>query len=305
MDHYRWLRSDGSPNFSEHVYKDFTELELLARRPAITVWPSSTILNALETMTKYYRSLLVARGPRLEGLLLSTHLVNYLGGGELHEIVARRHNYNIFSALEKEVVSSIMERRPAVASTRDKFVDALATMAVTGYGILPVVDEDGNIYGVLTEHDVLRYLAKAVPRGLGIRATEAMSSPVFTVEAKATLAEAMRRMIAMGFRRLPVLEDNEVVGMLTSMDVVRYFGSHRAFEATQSGDIREATSVKVEELMTRDLAYVRDDADLGDAVAKMLERGVSSVLVVGDSMELKGIITERDVIYFLASRPIA
>jgi len=298
VDPYRWLRSDGTPNFNDSIYRAEKELYLIARREPRVVSPSTTIIHALEEMATHGRSLLVSpAGRKLSGLLTLGDVVNYLGGGEYFNIVSNRHGYNIYSALEKEIVETIMVRNPVYLYVDDKLVKVLETMIVYGIGVVPVLNRDNTIYGVITEHDLVRYLNGIVSTGLKIN--EVMSKPVVTLESGSTLREALVKMVTYGFRRLPVTSGNVVVGILTAMDVVKYFGSHRAMEDAVDGDIRTVLSKNVDELMTRDLVTVRPDDDLAVAIQEMLSRNVSSVLVVDDAGVIQGIITERDVLYAL------
>lgn len=300
IEKHRWLRSDGTPNFEDRIYKSTEELEVIARKPVVTASPATPVLEAVEKMSKGYRSIVIEHGGKINGLLLAMHVVDYLGGGEYYRIVEQRHKYNIFSALEKEPVESIFERNPIIAYIDEKLVSVLEKMVIHNIGIVPVVLRDGTVYGVITEHDLVRHLSSAV--SIGVRSSEVMTSPVISIEAGSSLKSAMEKMVKYGFRRIPVVDNNTVVGIITAMDIINYFGSHEAFKKTVNADIREATSLPVDELMRRELVTVSPDDDLSEAVRKMYERKVGSVLVVNDNMELLGIITERDVLYALVAK---
>lgn len=300
IEKHRWLRSDGTPNFEDRIYKSTEELEVIARKPVVTASPATPVLEAVEKMSKGYRSIVIEHGGKINGLLLAMHVVDYLGGGEYYKIVEQRHKYNIFSALEKEPVESIFERNPIIAYIDEKLVSVLEKMVIHNIGIVPVVLRDGTVYGVITEHDLVRHLSSAV--SIGVRSSEVMTSPVISIEAGSSLKSTMEKMVKYGFRRIPVVDNNIVVGIITAMDIINYFGSHEAFKKTVNADIREATSLPVDELMRRELVTVSPDDDLSEAVRKMYERKVGSVLVVNDNMELLGIITERDVLYALVAK---
>ncbi len=298
----RWLRSNGTPNFSDHIHRVPGDLELIAKKPVATVSPNSPLIKALEIMSSNYRSLVVTQKDYVKGLLLATHMINYLGGGEYFNIVVKRHGYNIFSALEKEPVESIMEREPIIAYTSDKLPDVLEKMVIYNIGVLPVVDEDERIYGILTEHDLVKYLAGILK--IGVEVSRVMSSPVITIDRKASLKQAMEKMISFGFRRLPVVEDDVVIGIITAMDIIKYFNPHTLFKDLTTTDIREILDQDVEYIMERKLLTVKPDSDLGVVVNEMTNRGVGSALVVDDNMVLKGIVTERDILYALTVREI-
>ncbi|MEM0377829.1 MAG: CBS domain-containing protein [Thermosphaera sp.] len=301
IDHYRWLRSDGTPNFSDHIYKAPSELDLVTRREVKVISPSSTVLKAVEEMSRSYRSLVVTVGTRPIGILHATNIVDYLGGGPLFSIVEKRYGFNLYSALEKEVVDTIMSRVLVTIPSDSKIINVLEAMAATGSGVILVVDKEGSLQGIVTEHDMVVYLSGVVSTGLTVG--DVMSTPVAVVDKKSPLKKAMEEMIIQGFRRLPVVEGEVVVGMITAVDVVRYFGHHIAFEKTLTGNIMEAILIPVEEVMSENLVTVKEDEDLAKAVSEMLSRNVSSVLVTDDEGVLKGIVTERDILYALSTSP--
>ncbi|MET1159991.1 MAG: CBS domain-containing protein [Thermoprotei archaeon] len=296
---YRWLRSDGTPNFSDRIHRETSDMELIAKKPALQVSPTTPIIEAIKIMAENYRSLVVSSAGYLKGLLLATNVIDYLGGGELFKIVSERHGYNIYSALDREPVESIMIRDPIVAYIDEKLSSVLEKMVIHGIGLLPVIYRDNRVYGVVSEHDIVKYLYGVVE--VGIKVSSVMSSPVVTIEVNKTLGEAMKRVISYGFRRLPVVENNTVVGILTVMDIVRFFEPRSLFKRISSDDIREALSVSVSEVMSREILTVSPDTDLSDAARMMLDRDVSSALVVDKDMKLIGIITERDILYALTT----
>jgi CBS domain-containing protein len=288
---------EGAPNFDDRIFQRISELELIARKDVKRVYTSTPIIRALEEMAHSYRSLVVVKaGDYFAGLLTTMRVVDYLGGGELFRIVETRHNFNVFSALSREPVETIMEANPVIAFIDEDVRAVLTKMVTYGAGIVPIVSRDWRVVGVVTEHDFVKYLAGAV--SIGLKARDVMSSPVVTVREDQTLKEAMETMVKYGFRRVPVVtEDGVVTGILTAVDVVRGFGTHKLLERAVSGDIREVLSTPIVDLMVTDLATAHEDEELSSVVNTMLSRNVSSVLVVDNDGVLKGIITERDVLY--------
>ncbi len=302
-ERHRWLRSDGTPNFSDRIYRKTEDMEILAKKPVETVSSSTPILEALEKMSRGYRSLIVVKGEfLLEGLIVSMDLVNYLGGGDYFNIVANRHGFNVYSAVRNEPVSSIMNRNPIVAYIDEKFPKVLEKFVIHGIGVLPVLTRDNRVYGIITEKDIIEYLS--APINIGVKVSDVMSSPVITVDISSTLRDAMKIMIKYGFRRLPVVENNIVKGIVTAMDIIKFFGTHKAFEYTTTGSIEEILRVPVREVMVKDVVTVSPDSDVGEAAKLMNERNVGSVLVVTKEYELLGILSERDILYAIASSKV-
>ncbi len=294
QEHYRWMR-EGTPNFDDRVFKHLKELEVIAKRDVKYVYITTPISNVIEEMASSHRSLLVLSTGKFAGLVTAMSVVNYLGGGELYGIVEKRHGYNIYSALRDEPVESIMVKNPVYVYVDEGINEALSRMVLYGAGILPVLNRRGEVYGILTEHDFVSYLAGLVAFGAKVR--DHMSRPVVVIPTGSSLKKASETMVYHGFRRLPVVEDSVVIGIITAVDLVRFFSPPGIFERSISGDIREILETPVDEIMSRDLATVHPEDDLTVAVKTMLSRNVSSVLVVDEHGVLEGILTERDVLY--------
>ena len=85
---------------------------------------------------------------------------------------------------------------------------------------LVVVDGKKPI-GIITERDfVRRVVAKRM--ALDCKVAEIMTTPLWVVYADNSLNEAARKMIARKIRRLPVLEKNELVGIITATDFAKH-----------------------------------------------------------------------------------
>ncbi len=297
----RWLRSDGKPNFSDRIYRSEKDAKILAKRPVYTTTKTTTILGAAEEITRYNVRALPVVSPsqeKLEGIVTATDLVNYFGGGELFNIVLNRHGGNIYSALLKEHVASIMNPNPVFITTRETLAAIIETMVTKNVGVLPVVFDDMTLWGIITEHDLVEHLAE---KTIGRKVEEVMTKNVITIDSKASIKDAAETMIKYGIRRLPIIEEGRIWGMVTAKDIVRFFGSHDVFRYVESDNIEEALKAPVKLVGLSGYVTISPDADVGDAATLMREKGVSSLLVVQDS-QLVGIITERDILFAIATR---
>ncbi|MFZ7333666.1 CBS and ACT domain-containing protein [Streptococcus pluranimalium] len=120
-----------------------------------------------------------------------------------------------------------------------------------------------------------------------------MTSKVIYVSPDTTVAHASDKMKAQDLRRLPVIENDRLVGLVTEGTMA---------DATPS----KATSLsiyemnyllnktKIRDIMIRDVITVSQDASLEDAIYIMMKHKVG-VLPVVDNDQLYGIITDRDI----------
>lgn len=119
-------------------------------------------------------------------------------------------------------VKQILAAKPPGVRTVDASFTvhaAVALLAVYDIGAL-VVTEGGRPVGIFSERDFVR---KGVIRGRRAHETlvrEVMSAPLLTVSLEHTLEDCMELMTARRIRHLPVLEGEELVGIVTIGDVV-------------------------------------------------------------------------------------
>lgn len=121
----------------------------------------------------------------------------------------------------------VVSVRPS--DTVDKIYDAMTARSIRH---LVVIDEEGDLVGVVSHRDLLRhaliersdlplFVQRAVLRRT--RVDEVMTSEVETVEPDQPLAEAAQVMFDYKIGCLPVVEGRRVSGILTESDFVKYF----------------------------------------------------------------------------------
>ena len=98
--------------------------------------------------------------------------------------------------------------------------EALQILAEKNAGAL-VVTDGGKLVGIISERDYARKVALVDRTSRDTLVSEIMSSDVKTVAPTASIEECMELMTERHIRHLPVLEDNELVGVVSIGDVVK------------------------------------------------------------------------------------
>ena len=116
-------------------------------------------------------------------------------------------------------VKDIMTKTVVTIEANKTVSEATALMTENNVSNL-IVMKDVTPIGIVTERDFVRkVLAKNKPSTTKI--SEIMSTPLRVIDPDAPIKEAARKMIRKGIRRLPVMQDNKLVGIITTTDIAK------------------------------------------------------------------------------------
>ncbi|MDM7939604.1 MAG: CBS domain-containing protein [Methanothrix sp.] len=270
----------------------------VASYDVVTVPPTTTIMGAIKTMTFYGFSRLPiadAGTRRLIGFVTSVDIVDFLGGGLRHNLLREKFGGNIFTAINADI-REIMSTKLTYANDKSSLNDVLKLMYEKNVGGLPIVDEETRIEAIITEEDFVRFCSSL---DTGLLVESFMSPNVVTAPAQTTIEKMTRMIIQKGFRRMPVVQDGVLMGMVTASDIMKYLGSGDAFEKVVTGDIAEVMNQPIKSLIKSSLIVTEKKADLGAAAKRMMDNDIGSLPVL-DNESLAGILTERDYVRALA-----
>ena len=270
----------------------------VASPDVVTVPPTTTIMGAIKTMIFYGFSRLPIADPgtkRLLGFVTSVDVVDFLGGGLRHNLLAEKYGGNIYTAINADI-RDIMSTNLTYADDKASLNDVLKLMYERNVGGLPILDDDLRIKAIITEEDFVRF-CRGLDTGLDVESF--MSPNVVTAPAQTTIEKMTRMIIQKGFRRMPVVQDGVLMGMVTASDIMKYLGGGEAFQKVITGDVTEVMKLPIKSLIKRSLLATERKADLGQAARKMMDNDIGSLPVM-DRGSLAGILTERDYIRALA-----
>jgi CBS domain-containing protein len=110
---------------------------------------------------------------------------------------------------------------------KETLVDAAKKLADLGIGSMPICGEDERLKGILTDRDiVVKCIAKGGDPSTVTAGDLAQGKPV-TIGADDDVSEALATMKKHQVRRLPVIDEHKLVGMLTQADVARSLPDER------------------------------------------------------------------------------
>lgn len=114
-------------------------------------------------------------------------------------------------------LKDIMSKQVSYVAPNDNVYEAASRMRAENVGLMPVVDQ-GELKGVLTDRDiVVRGIAEKKPNSIPVQ--DVMSSQLVTGSPQMSIDEAAQLMAEAQVRRLPVVDNNQLVGIVSLKDM--------------------------------------------------------------------------------------
>lgn len=284
----------GPVEFKSHIVEQEGEVMAIATTEVISIPPTKSILGAVGQMTKCgFRRLPVtdAGTKKLRGIVTSGDIINFMGGGDKYRLVEVRHNGNLIAALN-ENVRTIMTQQPVTLGYDASIRDAVDIITKKKIGGLPITGRDGSLAGIVTERDVLRVLG--AERSL-LKVEDVMTTSLRITAPDSPIAKVTKDMTSYRFRRLPVVSDDVLYGIVTATDIMRYLGSREVFARLTTGNITEVTGLPVRTLVAGSLITTTPGRSINEAAREMLSKNIGALPVIEDS-RLIGLVTEFDLV---------
>jgi CBS domain-containing protein len=117
-------------------------------------------------------------------------------------------------------VVEIMTSKPVTIAAKATVEEAAKVMREKDIGSLVVVDR-GSPTGIVTERDLVTKVAASDLQPSRVIVKDIMTSPVVAIHPHEEVAEAAKLMSQRKIRRLPVVEEGKLVGMITENDIIR------------------------------------------------------------------------------------
>lgn len=200
-------------------------------------------------------------------------------------------------------VREVMRTNVLTVKADDALGVAAQAMLWMGLRHLPVVEEvpeapdhppgaprEVRLVGVISERDILRFRSGGFDLGpMRAKVGEAMSAPAMYLDPEDSVTEAAERMAAHKIGCLPVVRFRQIVGILTTTDLLAL----RVREEYREPAIN-LPPLAARDVMTPNPVTTRPDEPVQNALARMLLAGVRHLPVVDAGGRLCGILSDRD-----------
>lgn len=180
-----------------------------------------------------------------------------------------------------EKISSIMVRDVIYCDIEETIGFVLQKFKLSRRGSFPVV-KDGGLVGMISERDFVKFFSEV---RFGKTVEEIMTKKPFFLTSSVSIFDSLKAIVNTKYRRLPIMEKNKVVGIVTAIDILKYISIEGV-----------SLSRPVESIMVKDVVTIQKEEDISEAIRLMKKRDIGGIIVVDKTYKLEGIITERDIL---------
>jgi len=217
------------------------------------------------------------RDNSLRGIVTTTDMLDFLGAGPKYELFVLR------SGLDSKV-RKIMTPDVHSLDKNNSIANALNTFKKNRRGAYPILHEN-RVLGILSEHNLIKQINKKT----GIKVGDLMVKKPMIAKEEQPVLDIARMMCRGGFRRLPVVSNGILTGIVTPYDILNNLSRNNKLSKLKY----ETRPIK--DIMNVGVASVNPEADIYRAIDIMHRKRIGGLPVTVED-ELIGIITERDIV---------
>ena len=217
--------------------------------------------------------------------------------------------------IDKVACSRVMTRGLITLPPDADVKEAAKLMIEKGISSIPVV-EDGNLIGIVTTTDLLRAYVETME---GVyKTSELMSKDVITANPNHSITHIVELMIENGISRVVITDGAKPVGIVSASDLslleledpvmgikakrVIYVRKPEQGARPRYRYIKTLPFATAGDVMSSDLITANENEDSAKSAQRMLDHKISSLPVVNEAFELRGIITKRDLLKAMVER---
>ena len=257
------------------------QIKNLMSENIITVDKDQNLTDALKLLRKHNVSRLpVTNNKELVGIISERDIANKLGSSKYENMPASRLH-----------VSSVMIKDVITVPQSMQLGGVAKIMLEKGIGSVPVM-EDNEMVGIVSKADFVTLAVGIAFDKISVK--EIMCKNLISVSPSERIVHARRQMIESHIGRLPVVDDEILVGMVTSKDLMRAFIEFRKSvpEKYQKSQIKDLLD---EDIMSSNPVSVSQDMSITEISNILMDTGFNGLPVVENDKDI-GIITQTDIL---------
>jgi signal-transduction protein with cAMP-binding, CBS, and nucleotidyltransferase domain len=122
--------------------------------------------------------------------------------------------------IEREVSVAEVMNKAIIVMDINSDIPAIAREMVSRDAGSAIITENGKAMGIITERDLVKDIVTEDRRPGEVKASEILSTPLVTVKPETSVVKASEIMLKANIKRLPVLENGTIIGMVSNTDIL-------------------------------------------------------------------------------------
>ncbi|MGZ4856894.1 MAG: CBS domain-containing protein [Methanobacteriaceae archaeon] len=184
-------------------------------------------------------------------------------------------------------VEDVMNEEIITIEDNEQVSHARNLMLKYGYSHILVVNQEDKLVGIVTEKDLTRKMRAKGPKWKRrpidkISIHRIMTPDPLTISPHRELREVVELMIKNNISSIPVVDEEEIVGIITKGELIKFYSQ------------KFSDKWKVSNLMTRNVITVNENHSIGHVISIMEENRIGKIIVMRDQ-EPVGIITPANI----------
>jgi len=180
-------------------------------------------------------------------------------------------------------VSEIMHRDVLTCSDDDTIGFALQKLKMSRRGRLPIKN-GAKLVGIISERDIVKYFANV---NFQAKINSFMTTKPLFVSPNLSVLNALKTIVNTHYRRLPVVENGKLVGLIMANDLLKILKSSNYKFSLLQGPVSGA--------MIKNVVTAKKEEEVTVALKLMMVHDIDGVIISSDE-KLEGILTERNIL---------
>ncbi|MGL6297643.1 MAG: CBS domain-containing protein [Methanobacteriaceae archaeon] len=286
----------GSIDHETKIAEHDGDIMVLGKKEVVSIPQTTTIKETAHIMVENNFRRLPVTDPgsgKILGIVTAMDILDFLGGGDKFNLMEKRYDDNFLAAINAPV-KEIMSRNIISMSKKGSMGEAITKMMENDIGVIPIIDDNEKLVGIVSERDFATAMAGVLTEEI---VDDFMATDVITITPGTPIESVTKIMVRNNFKRIPVVEDEEIVGIVTANDILIFLGENKFSEVHSTSGL-SILSTSVSEIMENEVKSVVPLTRVGDFCEILEKDGIGGVPVIKDG-KIVGMITERDILHAL------
>lgn len=222
-------------------------------------------------------------------------------------------SFYLKETLDSFIVRNVMQKNPLTMTKDTLMLEAVREMSNRHIGCIPIVTEDKKVCGLLTDQDIVRFLAQMRDSFSQILLNQIMQKPVISINEEESFSGAYELITKKHLTHLCIVDKmNHIKGILSHKYAYRMQSPRKILNnqvnvpknIVMDGDSfyekETLENIILKKVMKRNPQIMREDHSLSEALNLMTTRYIGCLPIIDEYKRLVGVLDDQLIVKFIA-----